>query len=108
MRLVKTLNLVNTPEAIAAYREAHDNIWPEITAGIREVGITAMDIYLYGNLAVMIMEIPDDIDLDEAMTHLASLPRQAEWEEYVGRYQQCDPGDTSAAKWHPMTPVFSL
>lgn len=107
-RFVKTLKLVDTPEAIAEYCKVHDNIWPEIKAGILEVGISRMDIYLYGNLAVMIMEAPDDLDVDEAMFRLAGLPRQAEWEEYVSRFQQCSAGDTSDEKWKPMHKVFSL
>lgn len=107
-RFVKTLYLRNNPETIAAYRKAHDEIWPEITQGIQEVGISSMDIYLYGNLAVMIMEIPDNVDEDKAMTRLASLPRQAEWEEFVSQFQECRPDDTSADKWHVMEKVFSL
>lgn len=107
-RFVKTLNLVNNPQALEAYRKAHDEIWPEITAGIKEVGITNMDIYLKGNLAVMIMELPDNVDPEQAMNKLAVLPRQAEWEEYVSKFQQCTPGDTSAEKWHEMEKIFSL
>lgn len=107
-RFVKALWLVDDKEAIAAYRHAHDNIWKEIADGIRSVGISSMDIYLHGNLAVMIMELPDDIDVDEAMSRLATLPRQAEWEEYVSRFQQCLPGDTSDEKWKVMEKIFSL
>lgn len=107
-RFVQTLRLEDDPEAIAEYRRIHDNIWPEIEEGIRTVGITRMDIYLLGNLAVMIMEMPDDVDANAAMARLAVLPRQAEWEEYVGRFQQCLPGDSSADKWKRMEKVFSL
>ena len=107
-RFVKTLFLVDNPDNIAAYRKAHDEIWPEITAGIKEVGITSMDLYLTGNLAVMIMELPDDVDVDKAMEKLATLPRQAEWEDFVARFQQCLPGQTSAEKWREMEKIFSL
>lgn len=105
---VQTLDLVDTPEAIEAYCRIHDEIWPEISEGIRSVGIGRMDIYLSGNRAVMVMEMADGIDFDEAMSRLAMLPRQQEWEEFVGRYQQCDPGSTSAGKWKRMTPIFTL
>lgn len=108
MRIVKTLMLVNDPESLAAYRKAHDEIWQEITEGIRSVGITSMELYLDGNLAVMVMEYPDALDIDEAMAKLATLPRQQEWEEHVAKYQQCDPGCTSEAKWRRMTRIFSL
>lgn len=107
-RFVKTLRLVSDPDKIKAYRKAHDEIWPEIYKGIREVGISDMELYLDGNLAVMIMEAPDGLDVDKAMEKLAGLPRQAEWEDYVAQFQECQPGDTSAEKWHPMEKIFSL
>ena len=106
MRVVKTLMLVNDPESLAAYRKAHDEIWQEITDGIRYVGITSMELYLDGNLAVM--EYPDGLDIDKAMARLATLPRQQEWENFVAKYQQCDPDSTSDAKWRRMTRIFSL
>ncbi len=107
-RFVKTLQLVDNAEAIAGYKKVHDEIWPEIVKGIREVGISMMDIYLLGNLAVMIMEIGDDIDADEAMVRLATLPRQEEWERYVSKFQQCQPDDNSAEKWKQMERIFRL
>ena len=107
-RFVKTLWLVGDKDAIAAYRHAHDNIWKEISEGIRSVGVSSMEIYLHGNLAVMIMELPDDVNVDEAMSRLATLPRQAEWEEYVSTFQQCLPEDTSAEKWKVMDKIFTL
>ncbi len=88
-RFVKTLWLIDDPEAIAAYRHAHDTIWPEIAKGIRSVGITSMELYLHGNLAVMVMELPDGVDVNSAMSRLATLPHQQEWEEHVGQLQQC-------------------
>lgn len=107
-RIVQTLDLVDNPELISFYVEAHANVWPEITEGIRSVGITAMDIFMLGTRLVMIMELADGIDRDEAMAELATLPRQAEWEEFVGKCQQCAPGSDSGAKWRPMELIFSL
>lgn len=107
-RFVKTLYLKDDPEALKLYRKVHNEIWPEIVAGIKDVGIASMDIYLKGNLAVMIMEVPDNINVDEAMMRLSRLPRQSEWEEHVAQFQQCNPGDTSDAKWKPMDLAFCL
>ena len=107
-RIVKTLTLRDDPKLIEEYCEVHRNIWPEIRAGIKEVGVSTMDIYLLGNLLVMIIEASDDVDLDEAFSKLAGMTRQQEWEEFVARFQNCDPGSSSAAKWKPMTRIFSL
>ncbi|MCM1520052.1 MAG: L-rhamnose mutarotase [Lachnoclostridium sp.] len=107
-RYIQTLDLVDDPELIAFYKKAHDEIWPEIVAGIQSVGITTMDIYMSGTRLVMILEMPDDVDKDEAFARLATLPRQQEWEEYVGRCQVCRPGDSSSEKWHLMEKIFAL
>lgn len=106
--IIQTLDLVNDPRLIDFYKKAHKEIWPEIPEGIRSVGITRMDIYLEGTRLVMILELADGVDRDEAMARLATLPRQPEWEEYVGRCQQCAPGSSSGAKWRPMEQIFKL
>ncbi len=74
-RFVKTLMLADDAESIALYRKAHDEIWPEIAEGIRSVGISSMEIYLLGCQAVMVMEAPDGLDVDKAMSLLVGLPR---------------------------------
>ena len=107
-RFVQILELVDSPEIISEYRRIHDEIWPEITQGIRSVGIDRMDIYLHCNRAVMIVEMPDNIDFDTAMSRLAVLPRQQEWEEYVARFQECAPMSTSSEKWKMMERMFYL
>lgn len=107
-QFIQTLDLIDDPDLIKFYLDAHDNIWPEIVDGIRKVGITRMDIYRDGTRLVMIVEMPDNIDRQQAFATLATLPRQAEWEDHVGRAQQCQPGATSDSKWREMTRVFTL
>lgn len=107
-RFIQTLDLIDDEHLISQYIDAHAHVWPEILQGIRQVGISGMDIYILGNRLVMILQLPDDMDFDVAMTKLATLPRQAEWEEYVGRFQICCPGATSAGKWQRMSQIFSL
>lgn len=107
-RFIQTIVLRDDPGALAAYRKAHDEIWPEIKAGIKEVGITTMDLYLLGNRGVMVLELPDDVDVEEAFSRLAGLPRQREWEDFVAQWQECEPGATSAQKWQRMEKIFSL
>ena len=36
------------------------------------------------------------------------MPRQAEWEETVGKYQRSTPGATSNEKWTMMERIFHL
>lgn len=109
-RYCQTLSLRDNPELIEAYRKAHSKkeAWPEIRAGICEVGILEMEIYILGSKLFMIVETPLDFDWDTAMAKLATLPRQAEWEEYVARFQQCAEGATSDEKWQMMERMFYL
>ncbi|MCH5232766.1 MAG: L-rhamnose mutarotase [Muribaculaceae bacterium] len=107
-RFVKIISLKPGPDTVASYRKAHDEIWPEIVKGILDVGIETMDLYLYGHQVVMIMETADDIDVEHAMEKLAKLPRQAEWENFVAQFQDCEAGSTSDEKWHLMEKIFTL
>ena len=109
-RYCQTLELVNDAKLIEEYKYWHqsENIWPEIPAGIREVGILNMEIYLHGNLLFMIVETLADFEWDKAFGKLAQLERQAEWEEFMGRYQLVMPGASSSEKWQLMERVFTL
>lgn len=109
-RYVQLLNLKDNPELLEAYRHQHspEGAWPEIIAGIREVGILEMELYLEGNHAVMIVEAPADFDWDSAMARLATLPRQQEWEDWNAQFQDCEVGSTSNEKWRSMERMFHL
>lgn len=109
-RYVQTLTISDNPELIELYKACHspEGNWREVREGIREVGILEMEIYIHGNLLTMIVETPLDFEWETAMTRLATLPRQAEWEAHVAPYQGCDPDAPSASKWQLMERIFYL
>jgi L-rhamnose mutarotase len=109
-RYCQALELVDDPKLIEEYKYWHSpaHIWPEIPAGIRSVGILDMEIYLIGNKLFMIIETPVDFDWNEAFGRLATLERQAEWEDFVGKFQVVKPGSTSSQKWQMIERIFSL
>ena len=109
-RYVQYLEITNDPELISLYRKWHSEEyhWKEIRDGIREVGILEMEIYLIGNHLTMIVDTPADFDWQEAMNRLAKLPRQAEWEAFVAKFQSCDANARSDEKWQPMERIFQL
>lgn len=107
-RYCQTLELYNDPELIAGYVEEHSRVWPEIKEGIREVGILDMQIYIYENRLFMIVDTVDDFDWVKDNERLATLPRQAEWEAYVSRFQRSLPGQASHEKWKIMRQIFKL
>ena len=109
-RYVQTMDLKDDPELIAEYKRRHrqEEAWPEIMAGIREVGILDMQIFILGTRLVMIVETPVEFDWECAMARLATLPRQQEWEDYMAIFQQCAEGATSDGKWQMMERMFYL
>ena len=109
-RYCQTLDLRDKPELIAEYRRRHsqEHVWKEIPEGIRQVGILEMEIYLLGTRLFMIVETPLDFDWDTAMARLGTLPRQAEWEDYMAEFQLVKAGMSSAEKWQMMDRIFHL
>lgn len=109
-RYVQFLEINNDPELIAQYRYWHSEAhhWQEIREGIKAVGILEMEIYMLDNQLVMIVDAPVDFNWDEAMNRLATLPRQAEWEAFVAKFQGCSAEARSDEKWQPAERIFRL
>ena len=109
-RYVQYLEISDDPELLSQYKKWHSEEyhWKEIRDGIREVGILEMEIYLLGNHLTMIVDAPADLDWQAAMNRLATLPRQAEWEAFVSKFQGCSSEARSDEKWRPMERIFHL
>jgi len=105
-RYCQTLTLVDNPEMIEKYVEAHKHVWPEVVQGQREVGIVDMQIYRRDRNLFMIMDTVDDFNFERDMARLATLPRQAEWEAYVSKFQGCKADARSDEKWQLMERIF--
>jgi L-rhamnose mutarotase len=109
-RYCKTLSLKDDVQLIEDYKKVHSPgaAWPEITEGMREVGIIDMEIYLLGNRLFMIMDTVADFDHDKAMAELATKPRQSEWEAYVSRFQQTSSEATADEKWQLLERIYKM
>ncbi len=104
------LDLRNDSVLIRQYKQVHtkEGIWPEIPSGIKSVGITDMEIYLWDNRMLMILEAPLNWDYDSQMAKLGTLEKQPEWSDYVWQFQQLLPYSKNGEKWMPMENVFQL
>jgi L-rhamnose mutarotase len=109
-RYCKTLQLEDDPMLIREYKKLHakGNAWPEITQGMKDVGIIDMEIYLDGTTLFMIMDTVEDFDHEKAMTTLGTLPRQAEWEATVSRYQKTTASSSAKEKWRLLERIYKL
>ena len=104
------MELLNDPTLIDAYKKAHGKgaAWPEITQGMKEVGIIDMEIYLLGTKLFMIMDTTADFDHDKAMTELALKPRQSEWEAHMSQFQDSSVEATADQKWQLMDRIYKM
>src|SRR5262245_26288951 len=108
-RYVLTVNLRDDPEAIAAYREHHRRVWPEVVESLRSVGVRNMDIHLLGRRLVMVVVMDDGLDITRAFArHAASSARVAEWERLMRSLQEPVEGAEPGAAWALMDEVFRL
>ena len=109
-RYCKILTLKDDPVLIKQYKEVHgiNKAWPEITQGMKEVGIIDMEIYIHGNILFMIMDTVADFDHEEAMAELASKQRQKEWESYVSRFQNTSADASAGSKWTLMERIYEM
>jgi L-rhamnose mutarotase len=109
-RYCKTLQLENDADFMKEYKRLHamGNAWPEITQGMKEVGIIDMEIYLDGTTLFMIMDTTQNFDHDHAMTKLAMLPRQSEWEATVSKYQKTSASSSAKDKWKLIERIYKM
>jgi len=95
---------------IEEYKKVHapGAAWPEITLGMKEVGIIDMEIYLLENQLFMIMDTVPDFDHEKSMAELANKPRQAEWEAFVSRFQKTSADASADEKWQLMKRIYKI
>lgn len=109
-RYCLALDLRKDSALISQYKHVHtkEGIWPEIPKGIKEAGISDMEIYLWDNRMFMILEAPLNWDYDSQMARLGKLEKQPEWSDYVWQFQQLLPYSKNGEKWMPMEKVYQL
>ncbi len=107
-RYCLTLDLVDDPELIAAYREHHRNVWPEIKESILTAGIRNMTIYLLGNRLCMVIDTEDSFSFEAKGVSDANNERVQQWETLMCKYQQRLPMAKQGEKWMVMEEIFAL
>ena len=109
-RYCKSMELKNDQVLIREYRKLHamGAGWPEITTGMKKVGIIDMEIYISGTTLFMIMDTKEDFNHDKAMAELATLPRQAEWEALISKFQKTHSDATAGEKWQIVERIYKM
>ena len=107
-RSVLAVDLKDDPAVIERYKAHHRQVWPEVLASLRRVGVVSMDIYLLGRRLVMVVDTEGRDYRHCFAVHATSNPRVIEWEALMRSLQQPPPGAPPGEWWTEMRPVFSL
>ncbi|MBC8054813.1 MAG: L-rhamnose mutarotase [Sphingobacteriaceae bacterium] len=109
-RYCLALDLVDDEALITEYEKYHapGNAWPEITASIKDSGITDMQIYRTGNRLFMIMETDDSFSFERKAAMDASNPKVQEWEQLMWKFQSSIPWAKEGEKWVMTDKIFEL
>jgi L-rhamnose mutarotase len=102
------LDLVDDETLIAEYQAYHKNVWPEILASITTAGITAMEIYRFGNRLFMLMDTDNTFSFESKTQADSTNPKVQDWEKLMWKYQQAIPGAKPGEKWVLMERIFKL
>ncbi len=104
----RTLCLKDDPALIERYKEYHQKVWPEVLAGIREVGILEMRIFLRGTRMFMYCETTDEFDPERDFPRSNASPKAQEWDRLMRTLQARAPEADPSDWWSPMELVFDL
>lgn len=103
-----TLNLKDDPDSIARYKEYHRNVWPDVSSGLRSVGIEKMKIFLLGTRLFMYLEAADDFDLTSDFAKYQNSEKAAEWDALMRDFQERVPEAEDDEWWAGMEEVFDI
>jgi L-rhamnose mutarotase len=103
-----TLNLKEDADTIAAYRQYHRGVWPEVENALRQAGIIQMKIFLLGSRLFMYMETRDEYEATKAAAAYLTDPKVVKWEELMKQMQEPVPEGKPGELWAQMEPVYEL
>jgi L-rhamnose mutarotase len=108
-RYACTIDLKNDPATIAGYDEHHRAVWPEVEAGLRDIGIDRMYIWRLDRRLFMLVEAGDEFDWGRDFARYAARGgRIAEWQAMMESFQQPVPGAKPGEWWAQMKLVYAL
>ena len=106
---VLTIDLKDDPELIAKYKKHHEAVWPSVMEGLDEVGVRSMKIFLLGTRMFMMMTAVEEFEPERDFKRYLTLdPKNQEWEDLMGTFQQVVPQAGPNEKWAAMEKVFDF
>ncbi len=104
----QAIDLVDSPEMIEAYEAHHREVWPEVLAGLRAIGIVEMRIFRLGSRLFMVYEAAEGFEPSRDYQRYAEDPRCRAWDEMMRRFQKPVPGAGPGEWWRRMDLIFEF
>ena len=104
----QALDLKDDPEGIAEYIRHHRAVGPEVTDGLRAIGIQSMRMFRGGTRLLMVIETNDDFDPARDYQRYAAEPRTRAWDDLMRRFQQPAPFAKPGEWWTPLEEIFDI
>lgn len=95
------------PERLEAYKRYHADVWPEVLAALREVGIHNYSIFHKDGYLFAYFEYEGD-DLLAAMAQAVSTERTQAWNELMSGMQEPLATRAEGEWWATMEEVFHM
>lgn len=93
------------PGAIEEYEKSHTQVWPELLAKIKEVGISDYSIFRRGQELILVMRVED---FDRAWDALDKDPVNQRWQKEMSRLFEPVPDLQPGERFAMMKEVFYL
>ena len=104
----QAIDLKDDPERIDEYVCHHRAVWPEVTDGLRAIGIRSMRIFRGGTRLFMLIETDDGFDPARDYQTYARDPRTRAWDELMRTFQQPAPFARAGEWWTPLEEIFDI
>jgi L-rhamnose mutarotase len=93
------------PDAIEEYDRAHAEVWPELLAKLKEVGISNYSVFRRGQDLFLCLAVQD---FERAWDELDRDPVNQRWQKEMGRLFEPVPELESGERFAMMKEVFHL
>jgi len=103
-----TLALRDDAAVIDRYREEHLHVWPGVVAGLRDIGIESMEIFLSGRRLFMHLVTREGFDPALDFSRLLADPQSVAWDNLMRTLQEPVPEARPGEWWSMMERVFDI
>ena len=93
------------PDRIEEYERSHRQVWPELLAKLKEVGISDYSIFRRGQDLFLVMQVAH---FDAAFDRLAESPVNLRWQAEMAKYFEPVPDLKPGERFAMMKEVFFM